>query len=191
MGERIISVANFEDGEEYREINSPRTMEACLRCGVDPSELYPVEKESLRRKGMTLDMLELKFSNSERKRRMKIDDVKSERLAIIKFSERPSQSPTKVDMMPQKDTSEGLIEQVRCPITPYPFMPLVHHPKPPLTPSLLDLRPFHSILSGGETHGGSKKTPGGGIREDYGARGSNGRAVPEDCACRGRGAQEA
>ncbi len=113
MSETIITVSNFEDGGEYREITSPRTMEACLRCGVDPSELYPVDKESLRRKGMTLDMLDLKYQNTERKRRMKIDDVKKERMTIIKFLERPSHSPTKVEIMPEKDASQGLVEQVR------------------------------------------------------------------------------
>ena len=117
MSETIITVSNFEDGGEYREITSPRTMEACLRCGVDPSELYPIDKETLRRKGMTLEMLDLKFQNIERKRRMKIDDVTKERMNIIKFSERPSQSPTKVEMVPEKDAAQGLVEQVRCHFT--------------------------------------------------------------------------
>ena len=66
------------------------------------------------RKGISEEMLDLKFSNNERKRKAKIEDVKLERLAIIKFMERPSQSPTKVQAMPQKDASEGLVEQVRC-----------------------------------------------------------------------------
>ena len=114
MSDTIISVENFEDGGEYREINSPRTVEACLRCGLDPSALYPIDKQSLARKGMSSEMLDLKFSNDERKRKAKIEDVKSERLAIIKFSERPSQSPTKVDAKPEHDTAEGLVEQVRC-----------------------------------------------------------------------------
>ena len=117
MSDTIITVSNFEDGGEYREITSPRTMEACLRCGLDPSDLYPVDKESLRRKGMTLEMLDLKYQNIERKRRVNIEDVKKERMAIIKFSERPSQSPTKVDMKPEKDAAQGLVEQVRCHFT--------------------------------------------------------------------------
>lgn len=114
MSEAIVDVTNFENGGEYREINSPRTTEACLRCGIDPNELYPLEKETLRRKGMTLEMLDIKYNNAERKRRVKIDDVTRERQAIIKFMDRPSQSPTKMVAVPEVDASAGLIEQVSC-----------------------------------------------------------------------------
>ena len=36
-----ISIENFEDNDVTREINSPRSLESCLRSGLDPSELYP------------------------------------------------------------------------------------------------------------------------------------------------------
>ena len=35
--ELIITINNFEDGGVCRDINSPRSLEACLRAGLDPS----------------------------------------------------------------------------------------------------------------------------------------------------------
>ena len=41
-----VNIDNFLDEEnEQRRINSPRTLEACLRSGVDPAELYPKDLE--------------------------------------------------------------------------------------------------------------------------------------------------
>ena len=34
--ELIITINNFEDGGVCRDINSPRSLEACLRSGLDP-----------------------------------------------------------------------------------------------------------------------------------------------------------
>lgn len=116
MSESIVDINNFIDGNEYKEINSPRTMEACLRQGLDPTELYPHEKESYRRKGMSDAMLDLAFANAERKRTIKVEDVKKERNAIIKYSMRASQSnpgsPNKVDALPEPTGGSNLVEQV-------------------------------------------------------------------------------
>ncbi len=116
MSESVVNINNFINGNEYNEINSPRTMEACLRQGIDPSELYPQDKESFRTKGMSDGMLNLAFSNAERKRISKIEDVKKERNAIIKYSTRPSQSnpgsPNKVGAPPEPTGGSNLVEQV-------------------------------------------------------------------------------
>ena len=37
--ELIITINNFEDGGVCRDINSPRSLEACLRAGLEPSGL--------------------------------------------------------------------------------------------------------------------------------------------------------
>lgn len=67
--EILFSVENFEEpGGKYREINSPRSLEACLRSGLDPAELYPRPKRELMSKTMTEEMLEIKFKTFERKR---------------------------------------------------------------------------------------------------------------------------
>jgi hypothetical protein len=67
--EILFTVENFEEhGGSYREINSPRSLEACLRSGLDPAELYPRPKNELKSKTMTDEMLEIKYNAFERKR---------------------------------------------------------------------------------------------------------------------------
>jgi hypothetical protein len=67
--EVLISVENFEEGNgRYREINSPRTLEACLRSGLDPSELYPHPKSDFKEKDMTKEMLDIKYHAFQTKR---------------------------------------------------------------------------------------------------------------------------
>lgn len=71
--EVLINVENFEQQNgAYREINSPRTLEACLRSGLDPAELYPRDKKRFREKGLTPEMLDIKFNAFEHKRRGKV-----------------------------------------------------------------------------------------------------------------------
>ena len=67
--EVLISVENFEDGETAREINSPRSLESCLRSGLDPSELFPKPYEKFASKRLTKEMVEIKLDNFEKKRR--------------------------------------------------------------------------------------------------------------------------
>ena len=67
--EVLISVENFEDGETAREINSPRSLESCLRSGLDPSELFPKPYEKFISKKLTKEMVEIKYENFEKKRR--------------------------------------------------------------------------------------------------------------------------
>ena len=43
---RLITLDNFlQDGGRPNKINSPRSLEACLRQGIDPSELIPLKME--------------------------------------------------------------------------------------------------------------------------------------------------
>lgn len=113
--ELSISIDNFEDTDEYREVNSPRTLEACLRVGVDPSELNAKKRGNFFSKGLTKDMVQLKYRSFERKRLEKIDDVKKERDAIIKFTARKSasqpNSPSKLQVEDKKEGGGGLVEQ--------------------------------------------------------------------------------
>ena len=68
--EVLISIDNFEEnGKSYREINSPRTLEACLRSGLDPSELYPKPFNAIAEKKMSKEMKEIKANAFENKRR--------------------------------------------------------------------------------------------------------------------------
>lgn len=77
----LITVDNFEDisasNEKYREINSPRSLEACLRSGLDPAELYPKSKNLFLRSlkstsrassPLTVEMMDIKFDSFNKKR---------------------------------------------------------------------------------------------------------------------------
>jgi hypothetical protein len=79
--EILTSIENFEEsGENYREINSPRTLEACLRCGLDPSEVYPKPRKYFAEKKLTKEMIDIKYNFFEKKRKGKED-----KNAIIRF----------------------------------------------------------------------------------------------------------
>eukprot|EP01038_Epipyxis_sp_PR26KG_P009960 gene9960-13393_t len=85
----VFSVENFEEnGGLYREINSPRTLEACLRSGLDPAELYPKKPDQFISAELTKQMVEIKFNTFEKKRQDKIQIIKSERNSIIQYAER-------------------------------------------------------------------------------------------------------
>ena len=66
--EVLISVENFEDDDVAREINSPRSLEACLRAGLDPSQLYPKPAETFVSRKLTSEMVEVKVDHYEKKR---------------------------------------------------------------------------------------------------------------------------
>lgn len=87
--EILFSVENFEESNgNYREINSPRTLEACLRSGLDPAELYPKTKSEFNAKTFTKEMLDIKYEAFEKKRIDKINVVKAERNHIVMYAER-------------------------------------------------------------------------------------------------------
>ena len=67
--EILFSVENFEEsGGNYREINSPRSLEACLRSGLDPAELYPHQRKDFASKTLTDEMVDIKYNTFEKKR---------------------------------------------------------------------------------------------------------------------------
>ena len=66
--ETLVSVLNFEQAERGTEINSPRTLEACLRAGYDPSELLPKQRKDFKENGLTGEMIDIKYQAFERKR---------------------------------------------------------------------------------------------------------------------------
>lgn len=87
--EILFSVENFEESNgNYREINSPRTLEACLRSGLDPAELYPKSRNQFTSKSLTKEMIDIKFDAFEKKRLEKIHVVKTERNHIVMYAER-------------------------------------------------------------------------------------------------------
>jgi hypothetical protein len=66
--ENFYSILNFEGAG--RPINSPRSLEACLRLGIDPSELEPKTQEELvGPRPMRADFAKRLFETFERKRK--------------------------------------------------------------------------------------------------------------------------
>ena len=67
--DRIVSILNFEEIPEGAtrapEINSPRTLEACLQCGVDPSELRAVSKKKFQKSNLTEVMIDKQYATFE------------------------------------------------------------------------------------------------------------------------------
>jgi len=88
----LVSVNNFHTVQAA--INSPRTLEACLRSGFDPKELYPRPFEDFvaRNKG-NKDVAKLKAKHYEKRRNEKVKAVKDERDIIIRYLEQQSSAP--------------------------------------------------------------------------------------------------
>jgi hypothetical protein len=67
----LFSIENFDDGKVSREISSPRTLEACLSLGIDPSELKRKSREKFVSSKFNDEMIDKKFASYERKRQSK------------------------------------------------------------------------------------------------------------------------
>lgn len=117
----IITVDNFEDGGAAREINSPRSLEACLRSGLDPKELLPKPRGAFVSAQLTKEMVDAKVAMFEKKRKDKILVVRQERNAIIKFAMRKNSPEKQAAAAEQtgllankaKEGGSNLIEMVR------------------------------------------------------------------------------
>lgn len=88
MSECIYSIENFDKGGEYHELDSPRTLEACLRSGMDPSEVFPKSRKFFKSKDRTEKMVDMKYENFEKKRQEKVNLIKEERNKIILYTQR-------------------------------------------------------------------------------------------------------
>jgi hypothetical protein len=84
MSDEAVTILNFEDSNAA--INSPRTLEACLRSGFDPKELYKRNFDYfLQREGHNEQIAKLKFKHFEKRRKEKIQAVTEERTIIIAY----------------------------------------------------------------------------------------------------------
>lgn len=83
--EKLYSIEDFDSHNECHEIKSPRSLEACLRVGIDPVELKLREKKTFKKKNVTPAMVHLMYDNYLSKREMKIKMVSDERKKIISY----------------------------------------------------------------------------------------------------------
>lgn len=79
-----INLVNF-DPNGSKKINSPRSLEACRRQGIDPGELFVLKKAQIKKanKGAHPKVLELRTQHYEEKRKEKIRILTEEREAVI------------------------------------------------------------------------------------------------------------
>ena len=65
--------------------NSPRTLEACLRSGHDPSELLPVPHSDFKAPGVPPAVVKIKWEHNESRRVEKVKIVTTERASICNY----------------------------------------------------------------------------------------------------------
>lgn len=88
----LVSVNNFHTVQAA--INSPRTLEACLRSGFDPKELYPRPFEDfMATNSGNKDVAKLKAKHFEKRRNEKVKAVKDERDIIMRYLEQQQAAP--------------------------------------------------------------------------------------------------
>ena len=66
------SIENFEADGVARPLNSPRSLEACLRLGYNPTELRPLPIQAFRAPELTEQMVRRKAEHFEEKRQGKL-----------------------------------------------------------------------------------------------------------------------
>lgn len=106
--ETLISILNFDDSGDGPEINSPRSLEACLRAGYDPQELMMKKKNRFKEHGLTEEMIDIKYNQFERKRSEKIAAVVKEREAIIAYQEKFNKYGTKESSFDNEDPNKNV-----------------------------------------------------------------------------------
>jgi hypothetical protein len=85
---KLISIENVDLSNKSQIINSPRSLEACLRVGIEPSELYKLNMDEFKKKypdvkELSEDLLKYRYDAEEKFRRETLEQVKQERIEII------------------------------------------------------------------------------------------------------------
>ena len=85
---KVISLDNADFSNKSQIINSPRSLEACLRVGVDPSELYKLNMDEFKKKypdvkKLSQELLKYRYEAEEKFREETVKQVVAERNKII------------------------------------------------------------------------------------------------------------
>lgn len=86
-----ISLENLDDYEQRRTVNTPRSLEACYREGIDPSELLYRPPEDFYEQGLSPRIQELNFSLFEAKRKDSVNLARQMRVKIIEAMDKTIQ----------------------------------------------------------------------------------------------------
>ena len=63
------NISNFEDENGCRPITSPRSVDACLKAGLEPNDLLPKPRKAFVRPNLTDQMIDIAFNLEEKKRK--------------------------------------------------------------------------------------------------------------------------
>ena len=109
----IVSIENVDLTKRNQTINSPRTLEACNKLGVQPSELYQLTLDQFKKKypdaiGLSEKILQYRYDAEEKFRKETVEQVKKLREEIIEENEnKKDDSKTNKDV--NKSTNKGNI----------------------------------------------------------------------------------
>ena len=86
-----ISLESLEEYEQRRTVNTPRSLEACFREGIDPSELLYRPPEDFYEQGLSPRIQELNFNLFEAKRKDSLNLARQMRVKIIEAMDKTIQ----------------------------------------------------------------------------------------------------
>lgn len=86
-----ISLESLDDYEQRRTVNTPRSLEACYREGIDPSELLYRPPEDFYEQGLSPRIQELNFNLFEAKRKDSVNLARQMRVKIIEAMDKTIQ----------------------------------------------------------------------------------------------------
>tara|TARA_B100000795_G_C22770636_1_gene427714 strand:- start:10 stop:1602 length:1593 start_codon:yes stop_codon:yes gene_type:complete len=92
MRKKLVSLENFLKDKKPRIINSPRSLEACLRQGLDPAELIPKSLAQFQAEENLREVAQVKFEHHEERRNEKMEQARAERAVIVNFLEEARKS---------------------------------------------------------------------------------------------------
>ena len=78
---KLISLENADFSNRSQLLNSPRSIEACLLIGIEPSELYKLSMDDFKKKypevkRLSQDLLKYRYEAEEKFRNDTIEEVK-------------------------------------------------------------------------------------------------------------------
>ncbi len=92
MKKQLVSLETFLKGKKPLLINSPRSLEACLRQGLDPAELIPKSLAKFQQEEALREVAQCKYDHYEERRLEKLEQARAERAVIVNFLEEARKS---------------------------------------------------------------------------------------------------
>jgi len=92
MRKQLVSLEDFLKGKKPRIINSPRSLEACLRQGLDPAELIPKSLAKFQQEEDLREVAQVKYEHNEERRLERLEQARNERAIIVNFLEEARKS---------------------------------------------------------------------------------------------------